>query len=182
MISGLIRIASAAALVMCAGFAQAQPRIEPPPPREGGGGQPQQQPAPAGGLIQGTTLEMTMQMLSQAGFADLKIYKAKSGAQHVAGKLGEAVVSVVHLNCKEGKCLTLMFMVSFGKQGNVDLNYMNAWNRDKLYARLYQDKEGNVFFRMDTVLWDVPPQYITRMGQTFALMLKNVYEYKPAQN
>jgi hypothetical protein len=62
------------------------------------------------------------------------------------------------------------------------MNYMNAWNRDKLYARLYQDKDGNVFFRMDAVLIDVPPQYITRLGQTYALMLKNVYEYKPPQN
>ena len=181
MISGFIRTACACAIVLlCAGLAQAQPRIQQPTPREGGGGQPQQ--APAGGLIQGTTLELTMEMLTLAGFTDVKKYKAQSGSEHVSGKLGETLVSVVHMNCKESKCLTVMFMVFFGKQNSVDMNYMNAWNRDKLYARLYQDKENNVFFRMDVVLWDVPPQYIARMGQTFALMLKNVYDYKPGQN
>jgi len=157
---------------------QAQPQIQPPRPGGGGGGGGGQ-PAMLGPLLQGAVLDQTVQALKDAGYTEVEIYTARSGAKHVSGKVDGLLVSAIHLHCKDDKCPALAFVFNFGQQDTIDAAYMNSWNLARLYARLYKDKEGSLILQQDVLVFDVPLVYIKHTAQMYARLLKEVMQYKP---
>ncbi len=156
--------------------AHAQPKLQP----RGGGEQPHNQPQAQGGLIDRLTPEVTADLLKQAGYTDLEIYSDNSGNKHVKGKINGQSIAVLHY-CEKGTCQFISFVLPLGKQEGVDINWVNSWNYDKLFAKLSQDKEGNIFFQMECYLFGgVSPSHVVSAGQLFAELIKVLYQYKPS--
>jgi hypothetical protein len=162
-------------------LAFAQPKLKP----RGGGDQPQtnqpQTNQPQGGAtIDRLTPDTTIGLLKQAGYTDLEVYSDNSGNKHVKGKINGQSIAVLHY-CEKGTCQFISFVAPLGKQEGVDLNWVNSWNYDKLFAKLSQDKDGNVFFQMECYLFGgVSPNHVVSAGQLFAELIKVLYQYKPS--
>jgi hypothetical protein len=172
-------ILGCAALALAGGLANAQPRIQ-PAPGGGGGGGGQQQASPAG-LITKITAEQTAEIMTKAGYTDVKIINGNQGTRHVGGKAGETPVFAIHAGCENGACSTVTFTVYFGKQESIDLNYMNAWHTAWRFTKLYRDKDNDIVFDMDVpLLTGVTPDYFTSASILFVNMLKKVMEFKPS--
>ena len=160
-------------------LAHAQPKLQ---PRGGGedkskgGGQ---QTQTTGGLIEKITPDGTIALLKAAGYTDLETYADNQGNKHVKGKINGNAVAIVHY-CEKGECQFISFVLPLGKQSNVDINWVNSWNYDKLFGKLSLDKEGNIFFQMECYLFGgVSPAHVTSAGKLFGELIKILYEYKP---
>jgi len=70
--------------------------------------------------------------------------------------------------------------VDFGPQSTIDLNCMNAWNRDFRFARLFRDESERIVF-----IWHVPlysgvdSGYLRVAATQFASLLKDLLQYPP---
>lgn len=167
---------------MVTALTQAQPQIQQPGGGGGGGGGGGQAPATSGELLKGTTLELTAQVLREAGYTEVQVYTARSGSKHVSGKVDGMVVSAIHLHCKDDRCPALAYLFNFGKQDTIDAAYMNAWNQSKLYARLYKNKEESLILEQDVLVLEVPPVYLKHTAIMYARLLRDVMQFKPASN
>lgn len=182
-----MRIRFAPLLLVCAvsliglALAQAQPKLQPRGGGGGGGGEQNQGgDQPSGQVIDRTTQDNTLNLLKAAGYTDLKIYSDKQGNKHVQGKINGQGVAVLHY-CEKEVCQFISFVAPLGKQDNIDLKWINSWNYDKLFAKLSQDKEGNIYFQMECYLFGgVAPAHITQSGQLFGELIKVLYQYKPS--
>ncbi len=165
--------------LLLAGSAQAQPRIQPPGGPGPGPGQPQQPSAPAGGILSGTTVELTARMLQEAGYADVQIFEHQ-GTRHVRAKAGETPVIVFHDSCKDNACLVITYGVFFGEQRTIDANYMNAWNSQQRWCKLYRGPNNTLMFTMDVFVAGVIPDYLKATSTIFAGQLKRLFEFRPS--
>lgn len=164
--------------IMGLALAHAQPKLQPR-----GGGDEQKQgggnPPASGQTIDKTTPDNTLNLLKAAGYTELQIYTDNQGNKHVQGKINGQGVAILHY-CDKGVCQFISFVAPLGKQESVDLNWINSWNYDKLFAKLSRDKDGNVYFQMECYLFGgVAPGHITQAGQLFGELLKILYQYKP---
>ena len=175
-------IIGCAAALMVAGLVHAQPRIGPPAGPSGPGPGPAPAPAQTGGLITGTTADLTARAMQEAGFTDVRVVDSQ-GTRHVVGKAGETPVLAAHLFCKENTCLAISWMVFFGEQKGIDWNYINAWNSTHTFARLSRNNQGHLVFDYDVaLLGGVTAEYIKTSGAVFATRLKELFEFKPGGN
>jgi hypothetical protein len=137
--------------------------------------------ATQGQLIDRTTPDETMNLLKQAGYTDLEKWSDDKGNEQVKGKINDEPVIVFHYY-DEGAVKWLSFYAPLGKQPTVDLNYMNSWNFDKLFAKMSQDKEGNTFLQMDIHFFGgASPSFITASGELFGKLIKVLYQYQPGK-
>jgi hypothetical protein len=158
-----------------------QPRIQPPaaPPPPAGPAVPGGAP----GLLKGVTLEQTLAMLKEAGYTDVEIYTAKSGRKHVSGKIQGMLVGALHQHCNESYvCPALSFSTFFGQQETIDAAYMNAWNRQKLYARLFKETNGDLYLQQDVLVHEVPLIYIKHAAQMYGYLIRDLLQFKPSAN
>lgn len=179
-------VAGCAAAVMLTSFALAQPRIGGGAggggPAGGSPGSGQQQLPGAGGgqLIQGTTPELTMQMLQSAGFSALEIFTDEKGQRHVRGTSSDVKMAVWHQNCSGNSCASVTFTAAFAAGGNVDANWINAWNVEYRFIRGYLAQNGNSLFLMDVWLANVPASYIAEVGRIWNSVIGNVSRFQPS--
>lgn len=173
-------ILASALAVAWPGAGDAQPRIQPSGPPAAGPGTPA---APSGTqLLNGTTVEITAEMLTEAGYTDVKIYEARSGNRHVSAKFDDVPMIAMHLHCREDKtCPAVGLVVIFGRQDSIDANYMNAWNTAKLYSRLYKDSDGDLLLQQDIYVRDVPAVYLKHSAQMFGVLLRDLLKFQPGQ-
>jgi Putative bacterial sensory transduction regulator len=152
-------------------------KLQPP-----GVGQPQGENQPQGQLIDRPTPESTINLLKQAGYTDLQFYTDNQGNKQVQGKINGQGIAVVHYY-EKGVCQQFIsFVAPLGKQQGIDLNWINSWNYDKLFAKLSQDNEGNIFVQMDVHLFGgVSPGYVTGSGELFGELIKALYQYQPGK-
>ena len=167
---------AAAMSSFCAARLEAQPRIQPPsgaPPSQGSS-------APTGGLMQGTTPDATAQSLQQAGFSKVEMVTVE-GQRQVRGEINGSTVVAWHYQCNNGPCASLTLLTSFGRQASIDSAWINAWNRDKRFGRLFLDKQGNVVFSMDVHFFGgTGPEYLRMSGVLFGSLLKALLEFQPS--
>ena len=161
--------------------AQAQPRL-PGSGGGGGGGGGGGQPAQSGQLVTSVTPEMTAQMLTQVGYKNVEVYSSQAGRKHVKALLGQLPVYVLHANCEGEQCSSLAFATFFGKQANIDWNYINAWHKSWRYTRLYRNDEEDLVFDMDMHFHSgVTPDYLQKSMVLYAQMLNTLLEFKPGE-
>lgn len=159
-----------------AGTAQAQIRLDRP---VGGGPQQQQQQQPSG-LLNGITPEQALQLLSGAGFAKAEILNLQNNLRAIKAEVNGTPVFAVFFGCENNVCGNFAYAVFFGKQ-NVSEDFINGFNRDRRYARLYTDKDGNLVLTMDVWLYGgVSPSFVATTGAIFATTIKWLIEYKPS--
>lgn len=157
--------------------ASAQPRIGP----GSGGGSPPAQPAqPAAGIVRGTNPELTVQALKSVGYSDVEFVEVND-ARQVQAKVNGVTIRVYHYGCENNVCSSVAFYTSFGKQQQIDANYINAWNREKRFAKLYVESNGALSFDMDVhFTGGVSQEYLASSARLFGTLLKVLFEFKPA--
>ncbi|MCC7345778.1 MAG: YbjN domain-containing protein [Variibacter sp.] len=144
----------------------------------GGGGQPAQ-PAPAAGMIAAITPDQTAKLMTEAGYKDVRFVEHQ-GQRHVGGKIDQTEVFAMHLACESGACPVVSFTVFLGQQPNLQLDYLNAWNSEQRFAKLYRNKDNSWTFDMDIHLFGgVSPEYVKRSSIIFGSLLKKLYQFKP---
>ena len=159
------------------GAAGAQPRIQAPSQ------QPQSQaPAPqsGGGVIFGTNPELTLRMLQGTGFENLRLVTIEN-QRHVAGQLSGVSVVFVHAACENNACARIGMTALLGKQP-VNVDWVNAWNREKGFTRLFLNQSGEVVMDMDVHFFGgATAEYIKQSGVIFATLLKQLFEFQPGK-
>jgi hypothetical protein len=165
--------------LLSAESAQAQPRIG--PGSGGSGTPPAQQPAPpAGAIVRGTNPEFTVQSLKSVGYSDVELVTVND-AKQVQAKVNGVTIRVYHYGCENNVCSSVAFYTSFGKQQQIDSNYINAWNREKRFAKLYLEANGALSFDMDVhFTGGVSQEYLASSAKLFGTLLKVLFEFKPA--
>lgn len=151
---------------------QAQPQIGPPastPPA-----------APSSGMLVRVGPEVTAKAMQDAGYSNVQTTKDKDGRAFARGEVNSVPVNASHEECNEKGCRLVVFWVDFGPQATIDLDYMNAWNRNFRFARLVQDANARVIF-----IWHVPlysgvdSAYLRVAATQFASLLKDLLNYTP---
>jgi hypothetical protein len=113
------------------------------------------------------------------GYSNVEIIENKDKKKMVRAKVNEVTVVAVPLSCKEDKCKTLVFGAYFGKQKNVDLNWVNAWNADHSLSRAYLVKD-EFYFDLGIHFWGgISPVYITETADVFGAHVKALFSFKP---
>lgn len=154
--------------------ADAQPRLPQAGPAPGSTAAPQDGP-----LLQGTTPELTAEMLRAAGYRNVTIYTSPAKTRHVRAQVDQVTMQAIHMHCRDEGCRSLAYNVSFGKQETITDSYMNSWNDERLFARLVRTKQGNLLLRQDVLMRDVPAVYIKTTAEMFANLVRQVLKYNP---
>jgi len=169
------------AFSMIFSLAQAQPKLQPRP----GGGAPPPAQQPAGGTIDSVPadMELVLSLVKQAtGYTNVEIVTGNNNYRAVRAQINQTVVLVGPEACNEGKCRGVVFFSNLGKQANIDINWLNAWNAQKVFGRAYLDKDGDVVFDLAIHLWGgVTPQYITESANVYTALIKALFEFQPAK-
>lgn len=176
MISRVVAAMAGVTLALSvAGAAQAQIRLDRP---LGGGVQPQQPQQPSS-TIDGISPEQAIRLLSQVGFSKGEVLKLDNNLKAVKAEVNGTPVFAVFFGCEGDKCSNFAYATFFGKQ-NVSQAFINGFNRDRRYARLYTDKEGNLALTMDVWMYGgVSPAFVATTGAMFATTIKWLVEYRP---
>jgi hypothetical protein len=163
-------------------LAQAQPKLQPRP------GNPPPAPAlqaPAGGGLDGVAanMETVLPLIQQAsGFSNVEIVSGNNNYRAIRAQVLQTTVIIGPEICQDGVCRGLVFFVNLGKQQSIDVNWLNAWNGQKVFGRAYLDKEGSIVFDMAIHLWGGPsPSYIVQSANLYAVMLKALFEFQPGK-
>ena len=172
-------IAAAGLLLVAAlsGSAVAQIRLD--RPVTGGGSQ--SPPAQTGGMINALTAEQVMQLVGKTeGVRGAEIIKLNNGQPAVRAEINGIKFLVFLYQCENGACHTMTFFTTFGKQA-IDVNWVNSFNRDQRFLRVYIDKEGAVNVEYDVHFYGgVSPNYVSQSAIVFGVFLKSLLEYKPS--
>lgn len=74
---------------------------------------------------------------------------------------------VLFMNCSEGRnCKTLQYYMGFSDAKGISFEKLNAWNKEKRFARAYRDNDGDPVLEMDVDLdFDGIPR--ENLGETF---------------
>jgi hypothetical protein len=87
---------------------------------------------------------------------------------------------VLFMNCEDGKkCKTLQYYMGFSDAKDVSLDKLNKWNKDKRFARAYQDDEGDPVLEMDVDLdfAGIPRENVGETFNTWATLMDSFREY-----
>jgi hypothetical protein len=86
-----------------------------------------------------------------------------------------------HYSCENSVCRSLQFIVNFGPQQSIDLDWINAWNREKRFAKVTRNKRNAVSLEMDIHFYGgTTAAFIEESAKLFAELLKQVLEFKPS--
>lgn len=170
-LAGLAALALAA---MASAGAEAQIRLDRP---AGGGNQPQS--APAGGTVQAVTAQQLLGVLSNVGFAKGQVVDTKrADLQAFTAAINSQPVTVVLGGCEAAGCSNFVYVAYFGKQ-DVSADFINGYNRDKRWSRLYIDKDGDLTLAMDVPLFGgVTPGFLAATGALYINSMKELFGYK----
>lgn len=160
-----------------AGTAEAQIRLD--RPVGGGGAPPQQQPAQPGGLVTAVTPPQLIAALQQAGYARGEVLQLQNGLKGIKLDLNGTPVFVLFYSCQGEQCGSFTYYCFFGQQ-SVDATFVNAFNRERRFGKLYTDKEGALGLSMDVnMIGGVSPAYVAGSGALFSNVIKWLIEFKP---
>lgn len=169
-------LAALAMLGLLATPAGAQIRLDRPIGSQQPPSQPQQ---PEGGLITTLTTQQLVRLLAPAGFGKGEPLKLENNLKAVKMDLNGTPVFALMAGCEGDNCSSFSFFTFFGKQP-VDQAFINAYNRDRRFGRLYVDKDGGVVLSMDVyMMGGVSANYIAASGSIYGSAIKGVLEYKP---
>jgi hypothetical protein len=169
-------IAAAILLLTPCSLAQAQPKL----PSLGDDSSSTE--TAKGTLTNAPSLEQLLDLIKKAdGYSDAEIVTTNDNkTKFVRAKVNSVQIVVLPEVCNEGKCLALWFYTNFGKQKDVDLKWINAWNAKYLFGKAFLDKDGKLGFDM-TIHFaaGMVPEYVTGSAVVFASAMKTLFSFKP---
>ena len=172
-------VAAMAGLALAASFAgSAAAQLQLGRPGGGGGGQaPAQQDA--GGMVSSVNEQTLMRLLAPAGFQKGEVLKLENGLRAIKGEMNGTPVFALLTGCQNADCAGFSFYVFFGQQ-QVNAAFINGYNRDKRFGRLYTDKENNLTLSMDVhLIGGTSAAFVGASGALFAGAIKSLVEYRP---
>jgi hypothetical protein len=90
--------------------------------------------------------------MQSAGYT-ANLGKDPTGDPKIESGAAGAKFHVFFFNCtKNSDCRTVQFFAGYRKDGTVDMNQINEWNRTHRFSRAYIDKEGDPVIEMDVNL------------------------------
>ena len=150
-------------------------------PTQGGGGGGAGGGGAAGGLVTSITPEQGLRLLQAGGLQKGEILSLDGGQKAFRGELGGFKVVGLYVGCQGTNCSSIAFYAFFQASDSVDGNYLNAFNRDSRFSRVFLDKEGALVLSMDMHMGGgVSPAFITQTGALFGASLKYLSEFKPS--
>jgi Putative bacterial sensory transduction regulator len=169
-------IAAAILLLTPCSLAQAQPKLP-----SLGDDSSSSEPA-KGVMTQAPSIEQLLDLIKKAdGYSEAEIVTTSDNkTKFVRAKVNSVQMVVVPEVCSEGKCLALWFYTNLGKQKDVDLKWINAWNAKYLFGKVFLDKDGKMGFDM-TIHFaaGVQAEYVTGSATVFAGAMKTLFSFKP---
>jgi hypothetical protein len=152
------------------------------------GGQPSQGGAPsqgapaggAGGTITSIVPEQAMRLLQAGGLQKGESLNLDGGTKGFRGELNGFKVVGIFTGCQGTGCSSIAYFAFFQAGDSIDGNYLNAYNRDRRFSRVFLDKEGSLVLSLDTHLsGGVAPAHITQTTSLFGSSLKWLSEFTP---
>lgn len=183
VVSALAGVGLALSLV---GAVQAQGiRLDRPvtgqPTQGGGGGGGTGAGGATGAVITSITPEQGLRLLQAGGLQKGEIVSLDGGQKAFRGELAGFKVVGLFVGCQGSNCGSIAFYAFFQANDSVDGNYLNAFNRDSRFSRVFLDKEGSLVLSMDMHMGGgVSPAFITQTGALFGASLKYLSEFHPS--
>ncbi|TDR88125.1 YbjN domain-containing protein [Enterovirga rhinocerotis] len=136
----------------------------------GGGGAPQQQT----NVIERISPEAAVRVLQSAGFKGGQMLNLDGGLKAVKMEVNGTPVVVGLVDCKQDGCSSYLFLTNFGKQ-QVNADFLNRFNSNNRFARLYTNDDGAVVLQLDGQLYGgVGPGNFAVSGAIFGNALKTL--------
>lgn len=160
--------------VSAAGAAQGQgARLD--RPVQGGGGA-----SPAGGVVTTLSPDQAMRLLQAGGLQKGEPLTLDGGTKGFRGELNGFKVVGIFTGCQGAACSSIAYYAFFQAGDAVDGNFLNAYNRDRRFSRLFLDKEGSLVLSMDTHMGGgVTAAHVSQTTSLFGASLKWLSEFTP---
>ena len=145
-------------------------------------GEPLAAVATSSGIINGTTPELTIRVLQEAGYQ--KLTSDKDDKNIVFGEVNNVPVVIFHMNCQPNVgCSRIQFAVFFGAQSSIDINYVNSFNASTCCIKVYFTPKQEFVVNYDMLFMGGSTQVaIAEQGKWFAYLLKKLLEYQVPKN
>ena len=128
---------------------------------------------PAGGM----TVADVAAWLQAGGYQAQIVPDKNGGMAHIHSGVGGHGFGIYMFDCKGDRCGSLQFSAGYETHGTFDTGKMNAWNRDKRWARGYFDDVNDPWVEMDV---DLSPggtyELLDDELATWATMIKDFTE------
>ena len=170
----LAALAGAVLSLGLAGAAEAQIRLDRPAGggggMGGGGAAPQQS-----GNVDKLTPELAGRIMQSVGYKGGEVLRFNDRQmQGVKMDLNGNPVAVILTNCEGDGCNSYFLLMDFGKQ-NISPDFINKFNSNTRFARLYISGNGNAILQLDGhTFGGVNPQNVALNGALFANAFKNL--------
>jgi hypothetical protein len=128
-------------------------------------------------VIDRITLEQLASVLTEAGFQS-QLKTTPDDRKFVVTKIHGFNVGIWPGGCKPEGCSNLEWDVYFSDK--VTLDFVNAWNAEKRFAKAYVGKDGEIGLSMDTILTGgVAPANIAAYAVAFDYFLSELAKFQP---
>jgi hypothetical protein len=101
-------------------------------------------PLPVGGI---TPDEVTA--VVKARGLPVKLGKDRQGDPKIESKIGNTHFHIYFYTCTGGRCAAIQFSKGYDLESGIDLEKLNAWNRDHRFGRAFRDDENDPWVQMD---------------------------------
>jgi hypothetical protein len=131
-----------ATLILAPGAAQAQ--LQPMQPLQPA------QPTQQAQLLDATTPELVVTAIQGFGYK-ARLTTTKSGKPKIESTISKSNFSIFFNDCNNSNaaCKSVQFSMGYAMRNKPSPDAINAWNRDKRWAKAYLDKDGDPFLEMD---------------------------------
>ncbi len=137
------------------------------------------QPAQGSNLLTTITLDATLRIMRGIGFSNIEIYRSGESAS-IKASIDDTDTYIWHENCKNNACVTLWFAVNLGRQDAIDAAWMNDYNRNTLYTKMFTNPNDELMLTLAGSLYKgVTEDHIRSLGELWIMVFKEALEYKP---
>jgi hypothetical protein len=165
-----------------AAAATAQPRPGGGPgPKPPAGGGPNPGSAP-GGLIVKLQAEQIAQLFNESGFQSKVVDNNNIHMVQTLFWTDQVFSGAIPQACdKDGSgCHAFKIFANLGPETGVSQAWIDAWNNDWLYVRVYKAKDGSLIFSWDVaLLTGVTPDYVRTSAKLFKSIVDDSSDFKP---
>ncbi len=126
------------------------------------------------------TADLVIQVLQGVGYGKAQKVNTNGKDKVIRFDYKGTPVTVTLAGCEGENCSILTYLIFFPKQ-DVTVDFINAYNRDKSFGKLYLEKNGELTLSMELfVFGGVTPAWVGATGAIFGgNVLKGLIEFKP---
>ena len=142
---------------------------------------PVEGPLPSGGarVISTINAETVARLMKGVGFSALEIDPDSDGTQ-VRAAIDGTDTFIRLENCEKGSCVTLMFLANFGKQDAIDAAWINSYNANTIYTKMFLNGDGEAILSIASSLYKgVTEEHVASLGELWVVIFKEALAYEP---